>query len=105
VLMCYLLLPSETAHELFTVTDEQISLAVHGCSWIDRLLNNVSVIDDDFLRRMVISCLSVAADDMPQSRDVRSTFAATSCGCEGLWASRAHGRRTDVVFYIGMAHF
>jgi hypothetical protein len=32
-------------------------------------------------------------------------FAATNCKCEGLWASRAHGRDTDVVFHIGMSLF
>jgi hypothetical protein len=72
--MCYLLLPQETAHLLFTVTNEQISLAVHDGSWHDRLLNYASVIDDDSLRRMAMYCLLVVADDRPQSRDVRSTF-------------------------------
>jgi TPR repeat protein len=105
VLMCYLLLPAETAHELFTVTDEQISLAVHDGTWHDRLLNYAGAIDDDALRQMAISCLSVIAAHRPQSRDVRSTLAATSCGCGGLWASRAHGRDTDVIFYIGMSYF
>jgi TPR repeat protein len=61
------------------------------------LLNYASVIDDDSLRRMVISCLSVAADDRPPSRDVRSTFATTSCRdhicTEQAWRLLPDGRR------------
>jgi TPR repeat protein len=105
VLMCQLLLPSETTRTVFELKGAKSKRDLFDGTLHLAVQRVAEHIEDDILRELAVSCLSNRADERPSIQDIRITLATCACGYDGVWAARARGRIPDSLFNIGVAHY